>query len=722
MDDTSSGNLSADSPIKELAADSLGYRPFAEKIATILDNATTREDCLVLGIHGEWGSGKTSAINLIINYLEDRQENLPQKVNFLKILSPFYSFIPDWMPKHIKQRTTIIHFSPWLFSNQENLTTAFFHELEKQLDNTWGNIKGFLKVIAALTLPSLEALSYLNPTTSKLVGNTTQHLVKNLQKRPSLEQAKQALNKALKAQKRPILIIIDDIDRLPADEMRQIFRMVKSVADLPYVTYLLGFDSKIVERALEKDTDLEGPEWIEKIVQGSFDLPIILQSRLTKYFDKQLKNKLPDLYDRFHYDPMIEDFFNPFFENLIYPYLTTPRQVNRLINSLILQWMAVKDIVNPFDLVFIETCRLFQKNLYNFIKSNPKTLCDSTFNDFDSIIKIAPNISTLLFRKCFFTSSTDQLMNLWLNNKTINRIFSNKAFNNYFLYNQNPACYPSKEFQTINSFLDDNDLQSIITIINQNLSKTLENGDLKNLALIEEWNEFAYHDDKSLKNILIIIATVFNTLNKQYKGKGKNIIRETFINMFDQISSDKDQDDILLKAYQQHPFSSLLIHFIIHCESVQLVNSTMTNIISTYLSNNTDLCNKIKKIYKEQITKLEKDKGLEAISSDLILLITASTEKPFGQYSGDWIKEKIKNNTNNALCIMKNLIHTSEVVSNYKEEIIQINNIDEKIKKNIDLSSLIDVAQNITTTNDSQNKKTAQNFLDAYNRKPNSFI
>lgn len=377
--------------------------------------------------------------------------------------------------------------------------------------------------------------------------------------------------------------------------------------------------------------------------------------------------------------------------------------------------MAVKDIVNPFDLVFIETCRLFQKDLYNFIKSNPKTLCNSTFNNFDSIRKVAPNMSINSFRECFFTSSTDQLMNLWLNNKTINRIFSNKAFNNYFLYNQNPACYPSKEFQTINSFLDDNDLQSIITIINQNLSKTLENGDLKNLALIEEWNEFAYHDDKSLKNILIIIATVFNTLNKQYKGKGKNIIRKTFINMFDQISSDKDQNDILLKAYQQHPFSSLLIHFIIHCESVQLVGSTMTNVISTYLSNNTDLCNKIKKIYKEQITKLEKDKGLEAISSDLILLITASTEKSFGQYSGNWIKEKITNNTNNALCIMKNLIHTSEGFSSHKEEIIQINNIDEKIKKNIDLSSLIDVAQNITTANDSQNKKNAQNFLDAYN-------
>ncbi|OUI77588.1 hypothetical protein HK18_06590 [Commensalibacter intestini] len=129
MNDTSSGNLSADSPIKELAADSLGYRPFAQNIATILDNATTREDCLVLGIHGEWGSGKTSAINLVIKELEDRQ-------------------------KGTEIQTKIIHFSPWLFSGQENLTFAFFHELDLNLNGEeWTKLKDSLKEMASATLP-----------------------------------------------------------------------------------------------------------------------------------------------------------------------------------------------------------------------------------------------------------------------------------------------------------------------------------------------------------------------------------------------------------------------------------------------------------------------------------------------------------------------------------------------------------------------------------------
>jgi predicted KAP-like P-loop ATPase len=36
-----------------------------------------------------------------------------------------------------------------------------------------------------------------------------------------------------------MLVSVDDIDRLTAEEIRQIFRLMKAVADFPKVTYLL---------------------------------------------------------------------------------------------------------------------------------------------------------------------------------------------------------------------------------------------------------------------------------------------------------------------------------------------------------------------------------------------------------------------------------------------------------------------------------------------------
>lgn len=682
MSDTSSGNLSADSPITNLTADCLGYRHFAKNIATILDNATTREDCLVLGIHGEWGSGKTSAINLVIKELEDRQENLPQKVNFLKILSPFYSFIPDWMPKHIKQRTTIIHFSPWLFSNQENLTTAFFHELEKQLDNTWGNIKGFLKVIAALTLPSLEALSYLNPTTSKLIGNTTQHLIKNLQKRPSLEQAKQALNKALKSQKRPILIIIDDIDRLPADEMRQIFRMVKAVADLPYVTYLLGFDRKIVERALEKETDLEGPQWIEKIVQGSFDLPHIIPFRIELYFWNKLKTDIPDLYSQLDHDTA------PYFKEYLFPQLKSLRQVTRLINALIVGWLSVKDIVNPTFFVIIESWRLFNHDLYKFIKSN----IDNFY------IKNAHHSE-------IFTNKIDGYeKNLNIHLKRFLNYFrpiDNQNFiYHYFIYNKDSLLLSPSELLEIEESLDH--IERAEKIIIKLSNDTLDGNLSKIRALIFYWTQNLnnYSEDKITKIIYWVISIYDKLISIEkpsFEYNTQSEISNLIINLFERIKNEASQQECILKLFNDFPFCPLLID-----RSSEMLLSIgieesrylfPSNTLQDILKRHQD---KLKEIYQTKITELISKKESLLWPDNLVIIF-------FNLLDQEWIENFLQKHLDQTIRILTLIIKL--FTNQYTYLAI------------IKLTPLQMMAEKILNSNHNESsKQTALKFLEIYNK------
>lgn len=52
-----------------------------------------------------------------------------------------------------------------------------------------------------------------------------------------------------------ILVVIDDIDRLPNDQIRLIFQLVNSVAGFPHMVYLLSYDKDIVARALD---DVQG--------------------------------------------------------------------------------------------------------------------------------------------------------------------------------------------------------------------------------------------------------------------------------------------------------------------------------------------------------------------------------------------------------------------------------------------------------------------------------
>jgi predicted KAP-like P-loop ATPase len=70
-----------------------------------------------------------------------------------------------------------------------------------------------------------------------------------------------------------LLVIVVDIDRLSGDEVREVFRLIKSVADFPNVTYLLAFDREAVCRMHEPMQGGTGEEYLEKIVQVPFELP-----------------------------------------------------------------------------------------------------------------------------------------------------------------------------------------------------------------------------------------------------------------------------------------------------------------------------------------------------------------------------------------------------------------------------------------------------------------
>ena len=69
------------------------------------------EESLVIAIYDEWGSGKSSVINLAIESIKgSEQENKP----------------------------TVIEFNPWFFSEEGSLGEHFFNEIAKELYLTLG--------------------------------------------------------------------------------------------------------------------------------------------------------------------------------------------------------------------------------------------------------------------------------------------------------------------------------------------------------------------------------------------------------------------------------------------------------------------------------------------------------------------------------------------------------------------------------------------------------
>ncbi len=111
----------------------------------------------------------------------------------------------------------------------------------------------------------------------------------------------QIATKAKKLKRRTI-VLIDDIDRLSAAETRQIFQLVKLTARFPYVIYILAFDREAVSDALEQVGVDSGEEYLEKIVQVSFDIPPISEASLTSFLTAELDDLLKR-HQPAHFDP-----------------------------------------------------------------------------------------------------------------------------------------------------------------------------------------------------------------------------------------------------------------------------------------------------------------------------------------------------------------------------------------------------------------------------------
>jgi predicted KAP-like P-loop ATPase len=330
--DSNNEFLSADKPLSDPQYDRLGYKKFSENLAKSIVKMTPPEG-LVIALHGKWGSGKTTVMEFVTYYLELQPE---------------------------KERPIIIRFNPWWFSGTEDLTRFFFAQLQTKLSSKLtGAAKKSAKLIGDLGL-------VVSKIPGLPVGELGELLSEAMKAEPDIADLKERIEAILKKQERRILIIVDDIDRLTAEEIRQMFRVIKAVANFPNVIYLLAFDREVVAKALEETGQISGEEYLEKIVQVSFELPPLDPESLYSLLVEKLNNILTQT---------PEDLWNNGYWGKVYregiKYLvTTPRNVIRLANTLSVSYPAVRGEVHGVDFIALETLRLFCPIAYETIRDN----------------------------------------------------------------------------------------------------------------------------------------------------------------------------------------------------------------------------------------------------------------------------------------------------------------------------------------------------------------
>lgn len=292
--------IGADVPIRSASQDRLRRLEFADRIAAILSELSLDEG-RVFAIRGAWGHGKSSLKNLVVEKLGERKNGA------------------EWL-----------EFNPWQWGEVDAIARALFRQIADKLGGSLSSEAGkratalrrygailtgvgeplekaggmpqaislvlanasvvTLAAAVSLTLPSATTIAIL----LALVGVVTPWLGKGLSAlgrdhwSEPLDEIRHSLEMSLRKLHQPLVVFVDDIDRLEPDQIRLLFRQIKVNANLPNIVFVLLFQTSIVEAALDPIADGQGREFLEKIVQANFDLPAVPTSMVRTAMTEEL--------------------------------------------------------------------------------------------------------------------------------------------------------------------------------------------------------------------------------------------------------------------------------------------------------------------------------------------------------------------------------------------------------------------------------------------------
>ena len=177
--------------------------------------------------------------------------------------------------------------------------------------------------------------------------------------RRDIHDIRDEIVKELSCREQPLIVMIDDIDRLTKSEILAVFKLIRLIGRFPNLIYIVACDRDQVEKALDFEADTpSGRNYMEKIIQYPVNLPEMSSREIFNQIDKSIK-KIIESADSHRGSVITSNRWPDIRNNIVFPLLKNMRDVNRFLAVVPAVVDDLKETVTAVDVVALEAVRMF---------------------------------------------------------------------------------------------------------------------------------------------------------------------------------------------------------------------------------------------------------------------------------------------------------------------------------------------------------------------------
>ena len=320
-------NAIAEVPVDNGEHDKLGLGAYSDSLVSYIKNSVTPT---TIAIQGDWGSGKTSLLNIIRNKLGEEY--------------------------------LCVSFNTWQYSQfemSESLAISFMTHFLSELNAVLGvseNVESALETVRKVSLGIFKNVALY--TAGKVGGEDIKELVQGtidsvdsgIQGEDVIDTLKTQIDECIEEllevnNYHKIVVFIDDLDRLNPVKAVELMEAIKIFMDKEGCVYLLAVDTSVVKQGIVQKYGLDEEKsqaFFEKLIQLPFTMPVAYYD-----FASYVESIFP-VEDGFDYS---KEFLNAISKEdkekciAIIQMVSgrNPRAAKRIVNAFVLQEMVLQN-------------------------------------------------------------------------------------------------------------------------------------------------------------------------------------------------------------------------------------------------------------------------------------------------------------------------------------------------------------------------------------------